>query len=289
MIVLAVGCSKDLKTQFLLILAPPFGQNGFLSSLSVGSQERQLTYISTVGVIAERQHCAHCFGVSLLHQQLNDGLAIGLNQVLTLTTQSGGQICAHLLNCFNHLLLKQCQKSASVDFHHFVGFYGQTGYILPQLPDPPTWFPTVSSQTRKWHTGWNHGHAPKTGTQRQILDAHVMVKVLKRVSCWVSIMSYRRRFVFRRFHLGGREQLGSRYRIDSRVQLESRKGHGRLQLQHGSGLLHSRAEASVDADIPGFLRREHAITLGVDNQGSTKNVTLHAVRTKCISNLHNTA
>lgn len=120
------GCSvvpTDLKSQFLLILAPPFGQNRFLSSLSVSSEERQLTNISTVGIIAKRQHCAHCFGVSLLHQQLNDGLAIGLNQVLTLTTQSGGQICAHLLNCFNHLLLKQCVKRKCISgLASFCGF-----------------------------------------------------------------------------------------------------------------------------------------------------------------------
>lgn len=121
-----VGCSKvpkEVKTQFLLILAPPFGQNRFLPSLLVGSEEQQLTYISTVGIIAERQHCAHCFGVSLLHQQLNDGLAIGLNQVFTLTTQSGGQICAHLLNCFNHLLLKPSVKKKCISgLASFCGF-----------------------------------------------------------------------------------------------------------------------------------------------------------------------
>lgn len=81
--------------------------------LSVDGVEGEPTNVSAVGVIAERQHCAHRFGVSLLHQQLNDGLSIGLNQVLALGIQTGWQVVAHRLNSFNHLLLKQTNVEGS--------------------------------------------------------------------------------------------------------------------------------------------------------------------------------
>lgn len=57
------------------------------------------------GFSTESQHCAHSLGVCLLHQQLNDGFAIGFNQVFTLATPRGGQVRAHLLHSMNHLLL----------------------------------------------------------------------------------------------------------------------------------------------------------------------------------------
>lgn len=62
--------------------------------LSVDSVQGELTNVSAAGVIAERQHGAHCFGVSLLYQKLNDSLSIGLNQVLALGGQSAGQVVA---------------------------------------------------------------------------------------------------------------------------------------------------------------------------------------------------
>lgn len=75
-------------------------------------QVYELTDICTSGLIAQCQHCADSLGVSLLHQQLNDCLAVGLNQVLTLRGQRFGQICAHLLHSLNHFLLKQKRESA---------------------------------------------------------------------------------------------------------------------------------------------------------------------------------
>lgn len=75
-------------------------------------EERELTNKRAAGVIAECQHCADSLGVGLLHQQLNDGLAVGLNQVLTLARQSVGQKSTHLLHSFNHLLLRQTDVSA---------------------------------------------------------------------------------------------------------------------------------------------------------------------------------
>jgi len=69
--------------------------------------ECELTDISTAGVIAESNHGADSLGVGLLHQQLDDGLAICLNQVFTLAGQRGGQECAHLLHSLNNLLLIQ--------------------------------------------------------------------------------------------------------------------------------------------------------------------------------------
>ncbi len=40
--------------------------------------------------IAESEERADGFGIGLLHKQFNDGLAIGLNQVLALSSESGG-------------------------------------------------------------------------------------------------------------------------------------------------------------------------------------------------------
>lgn len=85
-----------------------------------------------------------------------------------------------------------------------------------------------------------------------------------RVSSRVPTMSYLGRFVSGRLHLGGRDELESRYRRESRYSL------GSLQLQHGSGLLHSSAEASVDTDILGFLRTETHNYVRIHSQRSTK-------------------
>lgn len=69
--------------------------------------KRLLTNILTVGTVAERQHRAHSLGVGLLHQQLDNGLSVRFNQVLTLGSQGGGQNGAHRLHSVNNLLLVQ--------------------------------------------------------------------------------------------------------------------------------------------------------------------------------------
>lgn len=66
----------------------------------------KLTDNSPSLLVAECQHGADGLWVSLLHQKLDDGLAVGVNQVLALVAQGGGQICAHLLHSLNHLLLR---------------------------------------------------------------------------------------------------------------------------------------------------------------------------------------
>lgn len=40
--------------------------------------------------IAESEEGADGFGIGLLHKQFNDGLAVGLNQVLALSSECGG-------------------------------------------------------------------------------------------------------------------------------------------------------------------------------------------------------
>ena len=57
------------------------------------------------GVLAQPQHGAHSLGVGLLHQQLNDGLAVRLDQVPALSRQGGGQHGAHLLHRVDHVRL----------------------------------------------------------------------------------------------------------------------------------------------------------------------------------------
>lgn len=74
-------------------------------------EEWELTDICAASILAESQHGADSLGVSLLHEQLDDGLAIGLNQVLTLGSQRGGQQCAHILHSMDHFLLKQTNRS----------------------------------------------------------------------------------------------------------------------------------------------------------------------------------
>lgn len=69
--------------------------------------EGQPTNVGALDVVAECQKCAHRFGVSLLYQQLNDGLSIGVNQVLALARQGFWQERAYRLNGFDHLLLKR--------------------------------------------------------------------------------------------------------------------------------------------------------------------------------------
>lgn len=77
------------------------------------SAGKQLTNVGALHVIAERQNFAHRFGISLLHQQLNDGLPIGFNQVLALARQSGWQVIADRLDGFDHLLLKRAHFHGS--------------------------------------------------------------------------------------------------------------------------------------------------------------------------------
>ena len=103
------------------------------------------------------------------------------------------------------------------------------------------------------------GHAPWAGKQRRKSDVHVQYYAIKtdfkcyrliRVISRGPTMTHLSRLVCCRLHLGGREKLESRYRLGSRY------GLGRLQFHHGDGILHSRTEASKDADLLWLLRTE---------------------------------
>lgn len=70
----------------------------------------KLTDVESAGLFAQAQQHAHRLGVGLLHQQVNDGLAVGLDQVLTLGREGLGQHRAHLLHSGNHFRLPETQE-----------------------------------------------------------------------------------------------------------------------------------------------------------------------------------
>lgn len=63
------------------------------------------TYKVAAGLLAEAEESADGFGVGFLHQQLNDGLSVGFNQVPALSCEGGGQDVAHLLHSLHDLFL----------------------------------------------------------------------------------------------------------------------------------------------------------------------------------------
>ncbi len=117
------------------------------SAFSALFKEWELTNKCTARVIAECQHFADSLGVSLLDQQLNDGLAIGLNQVFTLCRESIGQVCAHLLHSLNHLLLRQRNRSVWYQSLTALKYVGSIANISRRHPTSVAWSSSLASNS----------------------------------------------------------------------------------------------------------------------------------------------
>lgn len=218
--------------------------------------EGQPTNVGALDVVAECQKRADGFGVSLLYQQLNDGLSIGVNQVLALARQRARQVSAYRLHGFDHLLLK---RTNTMDQHECSAKPGNvSGLAVIRLDTVRTSLTSVDLSSSLLSNSFI------TYSQiAQNLDSRTRTRFCnpkKRVQTCVQIqkttvsgqaapVSYQGRLLGCRFHLGGWEKLGGRNGLGGRY------GFGGLQFQHGSGL-GLGAEAGVGADIFGFLRRE---------------------------------
>lgn len=78
--------------------------------------EGLLTHVSAAGIVAQAQHCADSLGVDLLHQQLDDGLSVCLDQVFALSGEGRGHKVTDLLHCLDYLLLER-QVSTKVSYN----------------------------------------------------------------------------------------------------------------------------------------------------------------------------
>lgn len=56
--------------------------------------------------IAEPEERADRFGIGLLHEQFNDGLPVGVNKILALSRERGGQNITDFLHSLHNLFLK---------------------------------------------------------------------------------------------------------------------------------------------------------------------------------------
>lgn len=116
---------------------------------------RELTNICTASVVTESQHSADSLGVCLLHQQLDDGLAVRFHQVFALATQRGRQVRAHFLHSVNHLLL-----SGKADFFFFLKTQQDQNQIIQIGPDnhaPVAGTLQCSHEDFACATGHHHG------------------------------------------------------------------------------------------------------------------------------------
>lgn len=71
----------------------------------------KLTDEGMTRITAQPQNAADSLGISLLDQQLNDCLAIGIDQILALSRKGVRQEAAHFLHSLHHFFLKEHNKA----------------------------------------------------------------------------------------------------------------------------------------------------------------------------------